>query len=305
MTWLFVAILAYFVLAIAALIDKYLISGPIPNPQVYAFYVGILGIVTLFLAPFGFLKIPSTSILFIALSAGAFNMLALWMYFRGLRRLDASRIIPAIGGFLPIFTLGLTFAFSKGKAALSSFAILAFLLLVSGSVVISLKKGKKVSMSCLPIASLSAFLFGLYFALSKFVYLSQPFISGFIWTRIGAFLVAFFLFFSKEVRQEVFEKRRVFQKKTLAILAADQTIGGGGFLLQNWAVALAPLSYVAFVNALQGFQYIFLLIFALIVSIKFPKVLREEVSKSALLQKVIAILLISAGLVILYLKQKV
>lgn len=75
MLWLTVTISAYFLLAIVALIDKYLISGPIPNPKVYAFYVGILGILALFLFPLGFL-VPNSLDIILSLLAGALYIFA-------------------------------------------------------------------------------------------------------------------------------------------------------------------------------------------------------------------------------------
>jgi len=51
MPWLTLIILAYFLFAIVALGDKYLLKGP-PNPKIYTFYVGVLGILALFLIPF-------------------------------------------------------------------------------------------------------------------------------------------------------------------------------------------------------------------------------------------------------------
>jgi len=72
-----------------------------------------------------------------------------------------------------------------------------------------------------------------------------------------------------------------------------------GAVLQNWAVALAPLIYLAFINALQGVQYVFLLIFTAFLSLKLPQILKEEISRKIISQKIIAILLIGGGLAIL------
>ncbi len=303
MTWLIVAISAYFLLAIVALGDKYLLGERIPVPKVYAFYIGALGILAVALIPFGFL-IPKLSTIFLALMAGVFHILALWIYFEGMKSFEASKIVPALGGFLPIFTLGLVFIFSGGKESLAPFKFIAFVFLVLGSIIITLEKKKAVSFKALSIAALAAFLFSLYFVLAKFVYLSQPFISGFIWTRIGAFLVVLFLLFFKEVRDDIFKKPKIFQKKTWAIFLPNEILGTGAFILQNWAVALVPLSFLAFVNVLEGTKYLFLLIFTTILSLTVSSWakrvgLKERISKEILFQKIIAVLLICIGLFLL------
>ena len=62
---------------------------------------------------------------------------------------------------------------------------------------------------------------------------------------------------------------------------------------------LVPLIYLGMVNALEGIKYIFILIFAFLLSLKAPQILKEEISRRVIFQKVIAILLIAGGLALL------
>ena len=111
----------------------------------------------------------------------------------------------------------------------------------------------------------------------------------------------FFLFlFGKEILAEVFKKKEaVARKKTTVVFLLNQGAGAGGNILQNWAIALAPLAYVAFINALQGVQYAFLLILTIFFSLKLPRLFKEEISREIIFQKIIAILIIGGGLAIL------
>lgn len=299
MSWLIVAISAYFLFAAVNLVDKYLLGGRIPSPKVYAFYVGFLGILILVLVPFGFLVVPKISVIFLALLAGAFHILGVFVFFVGLKAFEASRIMPAMGALLPVFTFG--FASVFGEKVLGFSGITAFILLLLGTILITWEKTKVVTLKSIKIAILAALLFALYFISVKFVYLSQPFISGFIWTRIGAFIIALFLLFSKEVREDI-KSPKIVQRKTWAIFFPNEAASSGAFILQNWAVALAPLAYLGIINALEGTKYVFVLIFATFLSLKFPKILKEEISKKILLQKIVAILLIGIGLMFLALK---
>jgi hypothetical protein len=54
-------------------------------------------------------------------------------------------------------------------------------------------------------------------------------------------------------------------------------------------------------NAMKGLQYVFLFIFALIISAAFPKLLNEKTSKTIIIQRIIAIILIIIGLLVLFL----
>lgn len=298
MLWLIVAISSYFLLAIVALIDKYLLTGP-PNPKSYSFYVGTLGILALILIPFVGFSLPDLFQIFLSLLAGVFFILALFGLYQALENFEASRIVPAISGLLPLFTFGLVFLFSARKETLSFLELLAFLLLISGSILISWEKRKVFSLASLKISTLTAFLFAISLLLAKFVYLAQPFWTGFILMRIGGFLAGLGFIFTPEVKKEIFEKKFTFQKKTGILFLFNQALGAGAFVLQNWAVALVPLGFLAFVNALEGTKYVFLLFLTILLSFKFPKILKEEVSKKIIFQKIIAILLITSGLALL------
>ncbi len=237
----------------------------------------------------------------LALAAGAIFVLALFWFFRGLSLFETSKIVPAIGGFIPLFSMGLTYLFSLGQETLSFTGFVAFILLVSGSVVITIEKTTAITVKSLKVSLVSAFLFALYFVLVKYLYLGLPFLVGYIWLGVGGFLMAVlvFLVFRKEIGKEIFGKKEFLPQKTITLFLSNQAAGVGGNILQNWAIFLAPLAYVAVINALQGIQYVFLLVFSILLSLKFPKILKEEISKAIILQKIVAILLIGAGLALL------
>lgn len=301
MLWLIIIILAYFLLAISALGDEYLLGGP-PNPKSYSFYVGTLGLLVIVLIPFVGFSIPDTPQIVLSLLAGTIFIFALFGFFTGLEYYEVSRIVPAVGALLPLFTFGLVFLFSGGKEILILREFFAFLLLILGSVFISLVTGKKISFKSLQISALTAFLFALSFVLAKYVYLAQPFWSGFISMRVGGFLAALCFLFSKQVRDEIFRRKSTFQRKTGTIFLGNQVVGASAFLLQNWAIALVPLSLLPFINALEGIKYVFLLSFTTLLSLKFPQILKEEISRKTIIQKIIAISLIIGGLVLLAIK---
>lgn len=319
MNWLIVAIFAYFILAVVFLVDKYLLVGAIPNPKVYVFYVGILGILVLVLIPFVGFYLPEKSQIILGLLAGAVFIYGLFWFYKTLQIFEPSRVVPAVGGLTPLFVFGLIYFFTLGQGVLSFRELMAFILLVLGSVLINLKKERLIGLKSLKFSALTAFLLALSFVLIKYVYLAQSFWNGFIWRSLGGFLMAicFFIFFP-EIRKEIFKKftpyrpaesgtgarRERFPKKTAVIFLSNQAAGAGAAILQNWAIALVPLIYLPLINALQGSQYAFLFVFAIILSFTQPFLaeragLKEEISREIILQKIIAISLIGGGLVLL------
>jgi len=299
MSWLLVAISAYFLFATVSLVDKYLLAGPLPNPKVYAFYVGILGLLVLFLVPFVGFYYPGPFEVSLAFLSGAFFIFGLFWLYKAIRTFEVSRIIPAVGGTLPIFSFSLIYIFSKGGEIFKIGEFSAFILLILGSILITYEKAKKISLESLKISVIAAFFLALSFVLAKYVYMVQPFWSGYIWIRIGGFLMAMSFLFAQEVRNELSKVKMNFPKKTAAIFLSNQAAGASANILQNLAIALAPLVGVAIINALQGVQYVFLLMFATLLSLKFPQILKEEIFREMIFQKIIAILLIGAGLILL------
>ncbi len=114
MPWLLIAVLSYFFFAIVSLGDKYLLLGR-PNPKIYVFYAGILGILAVILAPFVGFFVPESSLILLCLFVGAIYIFSLWGIFEGLEKYEASRIIPAIGGLSSFFVLIFGYFFSGGK----------------------------------------------------------------------------------------------------------------------------------------------------------------------------------------------
>ena len=216
MNWLIITILSYFIFATVSLLDKYLLTSRIPNSKVYAFYIGIFGILVLVLAPFVGFYIPEKSQIALSLLAGAVFVCGLFWFYKALQFFETSRVVPAIGGLTPLFTFGLIYVFFSGKEALSSKEFIAFILLILGSVLINFKKEKLINLKNVKFSLLAASFFSLSFVLTKYVYLALPFWTGFIWRSIGGFLMAicFFIFFQR-LKKKFLKKEKNFQKKQL------------------------------------------------------------------------------------------
>ncbi len=296
MLFLWLAILGYLLFAINAVIDKFLLTkGRISHPATYAFGIGILSLVTLVLIPFGF-SFPGFSLLLLSLLAGSLFTYALLVFFGALKNSDASLIVPIQGGFVPLFTLLLAYWLVGER--LSSGSFVAVLLLISGAVLISYQKqgNKKNQFPQILLAILASLLFAFSFVLTKQVFVELGFINGFIWTRIGLAMGALSLLWPKDFRQAIFTQIRRPQAKISMVFLGGQALGALAAVAQNAAIAIGSVSVV---NALQGTQFIFLLGLTTLLSIKFPKILKEKMSPQILARKILAIVIISVGIILL------
>lgn len=296
MTWFTIAIIAYFLNAIAVTIDKFLLSKKISNPAVYAIFICTLSLLAIVLAPFGFHFYSLWQIL-IAIFAGIVFTFALLYMFKALGQNEASRITPFMGGLQPIFVFILALLFLNETLGLQQ--LIAFIIIISGTIVISWQNNsKKTKNTAYLFAIISTFLFAISYTINKYSFINQDFISGFVWTRVGAFIGAVILLISAKNRRDIKTEMQQPKKQTGLLFIFGQIAGALSFILVNYAIAIA--SSVALVNALQGLQYIFLLIIIFSLSWKFPKLLEEKMTPSIIVRKIIATVLIISGLFILF-----
>lgn len=299
MFWLVAIILSYLSFALASLGDKIVLAGP-SKPKSYTFFVGILSLFSVFIIPFVEFGFPSgIGLAFIVLEAIVY-VAGLYAMFYALENFDVSKVMPTIGATQPVI-IAILSVFFWGYQKLEGNEILAFIILLTGSVLISIDKNPKITKKSLEISLIASFLFSLDFIYSKFVFTEMSFWQGFIWMRIFSFIFVLIFLFDKGFRKEMEEENSGFNKKTGIVFIVAQIFGGLANILQSWAIFLVPVSYLAIMNSMKGIQYVFLFVLVVLISSFLPKVLKEEINNKIIIQKIVSILLIGLGLAILVL----
>jgi len=294
MIWLYITIIAYLLFALANIGDKLMVSHYQTKPIVYAFYVGILGAFVLVLIPLGVI-LPGPIHIFWALAGGLAFVMALLFMYQALHLGETTRAITILGGTSPIFTFLFSMFFIPEK--LSAHQLLAFCFLVVAIIIISWPPKEHVSKKLHKLQTKFSLVAGVFFALSyvlaKYVYASQPFISGFFWIRVGGVLTALAILLWPEYRRQILADLKKPKKKSKAsLLLGIQVLGGIGVVGQNFALSLTSASLV---NALQAIQYAFIFLLTALLGKKIPQ-LKEKFSHAQVLQKAAAIVLIAIGL---------
>jgi len=248
--------------------------------------------------PFTKLGIPGASTLVLLATDAIVRILGLYIMFVALEQFEVSRVLPTIGAAQPIFILALTWVF-WGPQAMTAIDILAFLMLFTGSIIISIETTPKITGRFLKLTLFSSSMFSLDYIFLKLIFSGQPFWQGIVWIQLFVFIFALAFLISKKSRKEIFAKNLVLDKKNQALFLGAQITGGIGNLLQSFAISLTPVIFLATINALRGIQYAFLFIITLVVSFLFPRVLREELSRRVIFRKIISITMIAVGLYLL------
>lgn len=299
MNWIGIAVISHLITGVANITDKFVVSKYLKSAAVYSFYVGVLSAVTVVLIPFGVVW-PQTGELIKALIFGAFFIVAFYLMNIALLRGETSRIITIIGGSLPIFSFTLSYFFLDER--LTNQQVLAFVILVLGIILIGIDlrtiAKKKASKPYALYAVVAGFFFAATFVGSKYIYNTQSFISGFFWMRMGTVLAGLAVLFHPRWKQEViddFKTPKKEQARAKFFVIGNQAVGAVGFVMLNYAISLGSATIV---NALQGVQYAFIFILALVFGRWIPQI-KEEVNKYIVVQKVVAIAMISVGLYLL------
>ncbi len=279
----------------------------VPDYKTYTALVAVLGLVVFAVSPW-FIVWPGFQVVSIAIVSGALFIFALLTFFYSLQIGEVSRVIPFIGGLVPVFSLLLSIVFI-GRV-FSYEESLAFILLVAGSVLITRmphkthwwshvldKMRNKRHTYGIWVAVLSSFLFAVSFVLSKIVYEEADFWNGFLWIRLGGLIPIVTLLANEDVRDSFKSILLKLKSKKGALFLMNQGFGATGFIMQNFAISIGS---VALINALQGVQFVFVIFLALIASVFFSSMRSSEnMSLRMVAEKILAVFIVGAGLWVL------
>lgn len=300
--WLILAILGHLLNAFVYITDKAFVAKFYPSPKALAFISGAAGIFTFIAFPW-FLKPAGTDVIWAGIGSGAVSIIGLVYFFTAMQRDEVSRVVPAVGSMIPPFTFALSYWLLAER--LGNAFLVAFILLATGGVLIATRSFEvsfiKKTYGLFSLEIFAAFLFSLAFVLQKYAFEGTDDFSAFLWSRVGALGVALPLLLSSEVREKMrFSElrgngaRSGFKKGALFIVT--RIFAGLSPLIILLAIAFGSATLV---NSLQGLQYGFLFMLALIFSRSFPEIFGEDMTKRVIVQKSIATAMIVAGLALL------
>ncbi len=321
--FIFIAIFSYFLNAGVYVADKFLLSKQVHSSIVYAFYVGIWSVgnfALLLFSPW----LPTWGQLWLDLAAGFLFLFTLVFWYKALHQSEATRVVPIVGALTPIFSFVFSYLFLGATLSVQEF--FAFALLIAGGILISIKRTRvyifretvercktvacnsftRVSAGLRPTSRLlinsviAAACFAAYFVFIKYIYshTGQPFIGAFVWSRLGSFIGVLAILLVPAWRKLIVQSKTVEKrsKKQLAFFLGVRLAAAAAFIMLNWSISLGD---VAVINALQGVQYMFLLLIVIVLGEKFPKLMNEEIGGNVMLQKFIGVLLVGMGLYLL------
>ncbi|MDI6602953.1 MAG: EamA family transporter [Patescibacteria group bacterium] len=274
--WITFSILAAFIWAVVNIVDKYILTRWVRNPLIPVMILVTIGLMASIIVYFtyGFSYLSYFNI-FLALIAGIFYLLMAIFYFKAVKIEEISRVSPLFY-LSPLFILIFATIFLGEIFTLLKY--LGIFLLMAGAILISSRDISKISLGrAFWWMILSTIAFALNQILTKYLLNSTDYWTIFAWTRIGAGIglipIAYIYF------PELIETARKQGKRVIVIILANETFNLLGVLSITIAVSIG---YVTLVNALSSIQPFFVLLFAVILSIFYPSILKEEIGKSVI-----------------------
>lgn len=297
MDWFLIALIPPALWSATNHLDKYLISkffkgGGVGALMVFSSLIGLL------LLPFIALWHPevlvfSTQNILIAIN-GFLYILAVLPYFYALQKDEASICVPLFQ-LIPVFSFVLAY-FVLGET-LNNNQLLGGLLIVLGAIGISLdlseRKKVKFKNEVFWLMMLSSLIFALNFLFFKYFAIKSSFWFTSFWEYVGFAVFAFLLMvFVKSYREQFIDVLRHNRVTVLSLNGANEIVNIMAKVAFNLASLLAPITVIWIVN---GFQPFFVFAYGVILTLLFPKIVKENISGKSLIQKILAILIMFVG----------
>lgn len=283
---------AQLIWAFTSVIDKIVISkGYIKSPFVFIVLNGAMNIFIIFLLPFFSFEPLKLIDFLIALLAGISLSAAVILYYKAVQYDEISRI-KIIFQMEPIFILLLSFLF-LGEI-LTKNHMLGFLFLFVAGIIVSYKNGKTIKISKAFYYCLIAMIFAAFYVIfAKHTLSITSFWSAFLWLRL-ANSSALAVLLVPSIRNNFAETFKNMRGSIKSLLGFKMIVDFSAFVFANYALSKAPASLVGALETAVAPLFTFAL--ALFMTIYLPRIIKEEVSKKAVLTKFLAIALIIAGI---------
>jgi len=298
MNWLLIALIGPILWALVNHIDKYLLSDNFEGSNIGALMIFstlqcglILPILYLFND-----QVFNTSFFNISMLViiGIMSVFAIMPYMYALDQEEASIVIPLFQ-MIPVW--GFFFSYILLGETLSGTQLVGCLLIITGSIIITLElseeKKIKFKKRTVYLMLISTILFALYETLFKFVAIEEGFVIASFWEYVGVLLMGIlFYIFVRKYRESFLQLLKFQGKRIISLNIASESLTIIGNIAINFALILAP---VALTLTISGVQPLFVFIIGIFLTLFFPKIYTEKISKKHLVQKVISIVIMVIG----------
>lgn len=301
MTWLIFPFLGALLHGMTNFIDKYLIEryfnhdgeNAIGSLILFSAFFAVVALPVIYFIEPAVLTLPLANVLMLLVN-GIIGTVVIILYLYALNE-DETSTIMTLTQTTPVFAyiLGVIFL----NELLTGRQIFAALLIITGAVLLSINWNERkiqISKKAFWFLISYAILYASTGILFKSAALGENFWISTFWNFVGLLLVGIVLFAAvKSYRRSFIKMLKTSGKNLLFVNSINETLNLAGNVLFMFSYLLVP---VALVFVAESIQPAMVLIMGIILTIFFPKIIKEDIRKKTLLKKSFAIALIVVGI---------
>lgn len=301
MTWLLLAFSGPVLWAASTHIDKYLVERffKTSGVGVLLVFTSLIGLVPL---PFIWwfdpqvMALPVLAIAVITFS-GLLYMIAMFFYLRALQEEEAS-VIALLFQSGPLFTYALAYIFLHER--LSVWQILGGALIVGAAALVSFEAGgagkRRIKARLVLLMLACAFALAVNSVIFKYFAIRDEFWSTTFWVFVGEAVFGAVLLAIPSYYKQFIGMFAKHPGAVIAINGANELINLGGGLAVRFASLLGPL---AIVQAITSTTPLFVFLFGVALTLFWPRLGREDISRTVLIQKGVGVAIMAVGVALI------
>lgn len=220
------------------------------------------------------------------------------LYLHAINRADVSRAVPVFQT-IPVFGFILGFLFLGESLSLSEILSGSLIILGSLALMYSNINGTKIlDYSTLLLMLGASLLVAVSQVIFKLLSIDQNYWTATFWLSSGFILFGIFLsLFIEDYRDQFVFLFETKVKNVLTLSAVNELFDNVGEFIFLAAVVVGP---IALVQSLNAYEPLFIFMLSVTLAEFFPKYFHEDITTSALSQKITGIFIISVGSIMLY-----
>lgn len=283
-------------------IDKFLISKMVKNANYRSLILvstiiagGVMSIIYLFVCGFKFeFDWPSFLILFFN---SALYTVANIFWLKALGR-DDTLLIVIMFQLIPVFMLFLSPIILPNQN-ISLVQLIGGIVITIAAIFVTFepdkKKFSKEKLITLLLMTFASIAYAIWFILERYVNLTHDFNQTTFWSNVSLFLVGIIIFiFIKSYRLAFSKLLKTNGKKVIALNLVNELLNSFGGVLSTFAGTMTSIALVSF--TMQGTQPFAVLAIGILITKFFPKIEKENITKSVLVMRIAMIVLCLIGL---------
>ena len=297
--WVFFALLAPLLWAIANFIEKYSLAKYTKDANEFIYFSSLISW-PLFIALIFAFGLPQFSILWLApILLGILFIVAYWFFSKALRITETSQLIISFKA-IPVFTL--IFAYLFFEQEISGTDAIAFVIVLIGTLCVSTEKPKglfRISTGTKWIAA-AILIWGVMFACVDWTLTKFTFWHYLTLEVLGNSIAGTSLLLLPSIRNELLESTKAAHITKYFWFGLTKAIDFSGQVLIKKAFVLG--SSAGLVTVVMQIQSVYGIAIGAALTLWFPRVIREDISIENLRKKIVGAAIAFTGICLLFLK---